>query len=347
MNNTTLIYPSSNKYLTDKQTLCKNAQLNLLSLESIYERKNEMYWDNLAYFICLVEKQTLTACADEMDVQHSTVARRIEHLENALNVNLFDRIGKRYVLTAEGELLYCQAIEVKKEIVVFERMAIDQNVIKGKVVVSAPPVWANEVLMPCLTNFRQQFPAILLELCGEVGMSNLHQRDADIALRLHRPTQEDLIIRTLGSVKYKFFAHADYIAHCQPKHWQLIEFTASARILAWSQALTEYNSCSIAFSTNDLYIAYNAACQKLGFALLPDFLAAQCSQLVPVDPINKVVESSLSTLSSQTINSGLNVAIPLMQEYPIYLVMHPDVRRSARVRAVADWLITTCAPILK
>lgn len=282
-----------------------------------------MYWDDLAYFICLVEKQTLTACADEMDVQHSTVARRIEHLEMALKVNLFDRIGKRYVLTHEGELLYSQAVAVKKEIVVFERMAIDQHAIQGKVVVSAPPVWANEILLPHLADFNQLFPNILLELCGEVGMSDLHQREADIAVRTHRPTQEDLVIRQIGAIKYSFFAHCDYVKHHTSDKWQLVEFTASSRVLAWSQNLVKHQSYNVAFSTNDLYMAYNATCQKLGFALLPDFLAAQCSQLISVNPIGDL----------------LNLAIPLTQEYPIYLVMHPDVRRSARVRAVADWLI--------
>lgn len=288
-----------------------------------------MNWNDLTYFICLVEKQTLTACADEMSVQHSTVARRIEHIESALNVNLFDRIGKRYVLTVEGELLYSQAVAVKKEISVFERIAINQHSIQGKVVVSAPPVWANEVLVPYLNDFDKQFPDILLELCGEVGISNLHQREADIAIRAHRPTQEDLVIRKIGAINYSFYAHCDYIERHSLDEWQLVEFTASARILAWSQALTEQQSYSVAFSTNDLYMAYNATCQKLGFALLPDFLAVQCAQLVLVDP---------SDIKS-------DIAMPLTQEYPIYLVMHPDVRRSARVRAVADWLIKTTSSL--
>ena len=286
-----------------------------------------MHWDDLAYFICLVEKQTLTACADEMDVQHSTVARRIDHLEEALDVNLFDRLGKRYVLTAEGELLYSQAVTIKKEIIAFERMAVDQHAIQGKVVVSAPPVWANEVLMPRIADFNQRFPDITLELCGEVGISDLHQREADIAIRAHRPTQEDLVIRKIGAVKYSFFAHCDYVENLISNEWQLIEFSASARVLAWSQALIENNSYNVALSTNDLYMAYHATCQQLGFTLLPDFLAAQCKQLVPIDPIGK--------------NS--DVAISLSEEYPLYLVMHPDIRRSARVRAVADWLITTLA----
>ena len=286
-----------------------------------------MHWDDLAYFICLVEKQTLTACADEMDVQHSTVARRIDHLEEALGVNLFDRLGKRYVLTAEGELLYSQAVTIKKEIIAFERMAVDQHAIQGKVVVSAPPVWANEVLMPRIADFNQRFPDITLELCGEVGISDLHQREADIAIRAHRPTQEDLVIRKIGAVKYSFYAHCDYVKYHELNNWQLIEFTASARVLAWSQALIENNLYNVAFSTNDLYIAYHATRQQLGFALLPRFLAAQCKQLVPIDPIGKTSD----------------VAIPLSEEYPLYLVMHPDIRRSARVRAVADWLITTLA----
>ncbi|WP_350559353.1 LysR family transcriptional regulator [Psychrobacter sp. CAL346-MNA-CIBAN-0220] len=312
-----------------------------------------MHWDDLAYFISLVEKQTLTACAEKIGVQHSTVARRIEHLEQTLKVKLFDRMGKRYILTQEGELLYIQATEVQKEITVFERMAIDQNAMQGKVVVSAPPVWANEVLMPSLISFRQQFPDILLEICGEVGVSNLHQREADIALRLHRPTQEDLIIRMLGEVRYGFFAHCDYIEHNKPEQWQLIEFQANSRVLAWTQMLIEHHSYTIAFSTNDLYVAYNAACEKLGIALLPYFLASQNPKLLPVNPVTRIsvtYEKLNTLLTLDPLNPPLknedalsNTTVSLTQSYTMYLVMHPDVRRSARVRAVADWLITTTA----
>lgn len=308
-----------------------------------------MYWDDLAYFVCLVEKRTLTACAEEMNVQHSTVARRIEHLEQTLGVNLFDRLGKRYALTIEGERLYHQALDVKKEMVTFQRMAIDQNALQGKVVVSAPPVWANEVLIPALVDFRQRFPDIVLTLSGDVSISNLHQREADIAIRTRRPTQEDLVIRTLGSSTYRFYAHNKYLKDIRPEQWQLIEFTANARVLAWSQILIKQHAYTIAFSTNDLYMACHAARQKIGFALLPDFLARQYPELVAVDPINKVTITDLEALSSvdnyastetlQPEQSDTHSPISLAQSYPLYLVMHPDIRRSARVRAVADWLI--------
>jgi DNA-binding transcriptional LysR family regulator len=270
-----------------------------------------------------------------------------------LRVKLFDRIGKRYILTQEGELLYTQAIEVQKEITVFERMAIDQNAMQGKVTISAPPVWANEVLMPSLISFRKQHPDILLEIRGEVEMSNLHQREADIALRLHRPTQEDLIIRTLGDVRYGFFAHCDYINNNE--QWQLIEFQGSARILSWSQMLIKHHSYTAIFSTNDLYVAYHAACQKLGIALLPYFLASQHPKLLPVNPLTRtiVTDKELDTplkthslkLSLKHKNELSDTSVSLTQSYPLYLVMHPDVRRSARVRVVADWLISTICKI--
>ncbi|MEN6669090.1 LysR family transcriptional regulator [Psychrobacter sp. B38] len=308
-----------------------------------------MYWDDLAYFVCLVEKQTLTACAEAMNVQHSTVARRIDHLEQTLGVNLFDRLGKRYALTIEGERLYHQAVTVKNEIAIFQRMAIDQNALQGTVVVSAPPVWANEVLIPALADCRQQFPDIVVSLSGDVSMSNLHQREADIAIRTRRPSQEDLVIRTLGSSTYRFYAHKDYLKDTVPEQWQLIEFQANARVLTWSQALIKQHAYTIAFSTNDLYMACHATRQKIGFALLPDFLARQYPKLVALDPINRETVTDLETHSSadnyaaaeplQLEQSDTPLPIPLAQSYPLYLVMHPDVRRSARVRAVADWLI--------
>ena len=106
---------------------------------------------------------------------------------------------------------------------------------------------------------------------------------------------------------------------------------------------------TVAFSTNDLYMACHTTRQKIGIALLPDFLARQYPELIAVDPIHKVIMTDLETHSSavhystteplQTQQSDAHTPIPLAQSYPLYLVMHPDVRRSARVRAVADWLI--------
>ena len=313
-----------------------------------------MDWDDLAYFVCLVEQETLTACAEKMGVQHTTVSRRIERLERALTVKLFDHIGKRYVLTVEGELLYSQAVQVREEVSVFKRMAIDQNAMQGSVVISVPPVLANEVIMPALADFRQRYPQIVLHLQGDVHISDLHQKEADIGIRLKRPTQEDLLIRTLGQVRYGFFAHQDYLKQTLAEQRQFIEFTANTRLNTWFQSITEHRYCPIAFSSNDLYMVERAVSQGIGIGVMPYFLAQLNPALLPINPFTREgltaqdsakVEPSDCTVHTSSIDlqhspaSEEGVMSSLVQAHPLYLVMHPDVSRAARVRAVADWLV--------
>ena len=69
-------------------------------------------WDDLHHFAVLVEKQTLTAAAEALGVQHSTVSRRIARLEATLGLRLFDRIGRRYLLSEDGARIYAQAQEI-------------------------------------------------------------------------------------------------------------------------------------------------------------------------------------------------------------------------------------------
>ena len=72
-------------------------------------------WNGIGHFTALVEKETLTAAAEHLGVQHSTVARQIARLETALGLRLFDRIGKRYLLTADGERLHRHACGICKD----------------------------------------------------------------------------------------------------------------------------------------------------------------------------------------------------------------------------------------
>lgn len=312
-----------------------------------------MDWDDLSYFILLVQQQTLTACAEKLGVQHSTVSRRIARLEKSLSLKLFNRLGKRYSLTQEGEQLYVQAIEIQKEMLTFERMAIDQNTMQGKVVVSAPPVLANELLIKALPAFRQQYPDIVIHLRGDLHISDLHRKEADIALRLQRPTEEDLLIRTLAYIRYGFFAHKDYFENTPANLWQLIEFQANQRIVNWTNRLVNEHDYHVVLSSNDLYVTYSSVCEKLGIAVLPFFLANKDSDLLPVNPITKTKMTANDIESAEkdyltdnnfidddlfSKDKGVEKPIPLIHSKPLYLVMHPDIRRSARVRVVAEWL---------
>ncbi|UJF24967.1 LysR family transcriptional regulator [Suttonella sp. R2A3] len=295
-----------------------------------------MNWNDVRYFICLVNEQTLSAAAEKLDVQHTTVARRVAALEEALNVRLFDRMGKRYTLTQEGQILYGQACDIENSMHTLHRMAIKQTVMQGVVTLSAPPVLVNEILAPKLSDFYKQYPDIYLNIQGEVRHSNLYHRESDIALRLNRPSEQDLVIRKLGDIDYHFYAHKDYWQRCQNGFcaWRWVAFQANTRLQSWFEQIKQRRDGNVVFSTNDFYLAKNAIKNQLGMGILPAFLACDDTQLVAVNPIK-----------GDLLVANPNQDSDIFRRFALYLVMHEDLRHTPRIRAVADWLISAFARV--
>ena len=129
-----------------------------------------MDWNDVYFFTVLVEAGTLTAAAERLDVQHNTVSRRIARLERHLEVRLFDRIGKRYLLTDDGGRIYRQAQELRKDMAALQRLAREQSEIRHTVSISAPPLVIQRLVLPHLADFYRRHQQIRLHLqtsrCG-------------------------------------------------------------------------------------------------------------------------------------------------------------------------------------
>ncbi|MBF0751535.1 MULTISPECIES: LysR family transcriptional regulator [unclassified Pasteurella] len=268
-------------------------------------------WNDLHYFILLVEKQTLTAAANVLEVEHSTVSRRIERLEKQLEIHLFNRINKRYLLTDEGKHLYHEAKKLQLNIQQFTQAAKDHKQLLREVVVSAPPFVAKGVLSLKLREFYQRFQNIRLILQSETNISNLHQRQADIALRIAKPQQNDLVAKRLHGVVYNWYAHPQYLSDHTPSQWQYLSLNLSGEHSNWLK--TQLYNRPIIFACNDFQLMKTAISQQIGIGLLPDCYA-KTSNLVQIEELG-------------SFNS------------PMYLVMHQDVRHSKKVRIVADFLV--------
>ncbi|PJK13200.1 LysR family transcriptional regulator [Lysobacteraceae bacterium NML120232] len=273
-------------------------------------------WNDLQHFVTLVEQETLTAAAEALDVQHSTVSRRIAQLESALGVRLFDRIGKRYLLTEDGTRIHAQAQELAKDILTLQRLARGAGDRQARVVVSAPPLVLRE-LLPArqLAAFAELEPHIRLVLQGEARISDLHARQADIALRLVRPAQNDLAIRRLRSLRFGFYACPPYPQRPQAD-WRFLLIPADARQGRWARQII--GSDAPALECNDFLLIKQCLLEGMGVGLLPEFFVRPEDPLVPL---------------------AVHAATPEVLEEDLYLVMHEDVRRSPAVRAVADFLV--------
>jgi len=271
-------------------------------------------WDDIRYFVELARQGKLSATARVLDVEHSTVARRIGMLETRLGVRLFDRLPKHWALTVEGEELLTQARRVEDEAMAFARAGAGASALRGVVRLSAPPTFASSFLVPHLGALRARWPALTLEIIGEIRQADLYRREADLALRMARPEQPGLAARPLAQTGYGLYAAPGWFERPHDA-WEFIGYGEAMKDTPQQAWLAKFAAGRpYAFWTNDAG-AMLAACRAgLGVAVLPHFLGRG-------DPL-LVLHPDYGHVLSR----------------PLWLAVHPDVRRSPRVTLMAELL---------
>lgn len=274
-----------------------------------------MQWDDVRYFLALARQGSLSATARSLGIEHSTVARRVSSLEQALELKLFDRLPRGWALTPEGQALYERACLLEEDVQGLRRTALGQASLTGRVRISAPPLLLNHFVLPHLDAFHAAYPQIELELIGDRRNADLGRGEADIALRTNEPQEPDLVARTLAQIRYGLYGTP---ARCALPESQrtFIGFDDSMPGLPQKRWLDSHvANRRYVLRTNDMAAMCQAAGQGWGIALLPRFLAVKDRRL-------RWLEAPVSPPS-----------------VPVYLVMHADVRRAPRVRSTADCLI--------
>ncbi|MGC0154921.1 LysR family transcriptional regulator [Chromobacterium vaccinii] len=271
-------------------------------------------WDDIRHFVALAARGSLSGAARALGVEHSTVARRVEALETALGIRLFDRLPGGWTLTAEGEALAEQARRLDDEAQAFARMALGVASLDGTVRISAPPVLASHLLAPRLASMHARWAHLNLEIIGESRDANLARREADLAVRLSRPSAPGLTARRVGEMHFGLYAAPEY-ARRPEAEWAFLGYDESLERTPQQQWLDRVaGRRRFVFRSNDLASLLHAARAGLGVAALPHFLAAGDKSLL---------------------------ALPAPDDAParpLWLAIHPDVRRSPRVRLAADLL---------
>lgn len=266
----------------------------------------------MRYFLAVAQAGSLSAAARRLAVEHSTVGRRVDALEQALGLRLFDRLPRGWQLTGEGEELLAQARRMEDEALAFERAAVGVTALSGSVRLSVPPSLGSAFLMPRLARAAPRWNGMTPEVIGETREINLSRREADLALRLGRPEAPGLVVRALGRIGYGLYGQADYLRR-DPASWDFVGYDDSLRRVPQQEWLRRYaGNRRFVLRSNDLMSLTAATGAGLGVTVIPHFLAR-------TDPALRLADAA---------------AAP--PERDIWLVSHPDVRRSPRVRAVAD-----------
>nr|WP_321982726.1 LysR family transcriptional regulator [uncultured Cohaesibacter sp.] len=250
-----------------------------------------MDWENIRYFRALVETGSVAAAARELGVERTTVTRRIQALERETGLELFDRRGRRLVLTAAGQD-YAHVTSRMSEAA--QEAALCAAGIRpgmsGRIKISAPPSLAKARLIGPLLAFGRKHPKLEIQLIGEIGFASLHRGEADIAVRLSRPEEGDLAISKMGSIAFHLYGHRDYVANTPAEERRYIGQGDETAAMPQQVALKQIAGGKFAFYVDDIDLQLAAVLAKGGIAALPDFLVDHQDDLVQLGAKNPLVE---------------------------------------------------------
>ena len=285
-------------------------------------------WDDMRFFLTVSRLGTLSAAADHLKVDHTTVARRINRLEASLNARLFMRRNSGYEPTLAGEKLLSTAETMEAAMVTAEVDIADRNLsLAGIVRIGAPDGFGSFFLAPRMKDLCEANPSLEIELVATARIFNLTKREADIAISLAMPQQGRVVGRKLTDYRLYLYGAADYLRSAPAIH--SAEDLSRHRLIGYIEELLFSPELNYQpkITTNhvpqlrsaNLIAQLNAVLSGMGLAVLPAFMAQSFSNLVPVLPEQ----------------------VKLTRTF--FLHLHEDSRRIARIRETTDYIIAQVA----
>lgn len=282
-----------------------------------------LHWDDAPVFLAIARQGTLSGAAAELALGVATISRRIERLEHALGVALFLRHQSGYSLTDEGVELLTRAERLENAMTGFRPDTSSTGPVRGHVRLATAENLANSVIIPALSALLEQHPQLSIDIVTDVASINLHRQDADLAVRMTRPSRGNLKVRKVGVLGLGLYASPDYLRRRECGS-DVLDF-AQDRFIGWSDVRADLpaahwlertlRGAAPVLTTTTLSAQVQAAKAGIGLAVLPHFLALEAGlQALPVE---------------------------LGIDHPIWLVVHSDLSASRRVRTVADHITKT------
>jgi DNA-binding transcriptional LysR family regulator len=276
-------------------------------------------WDDVRFFLAVARAGSLSGAARVLGVGHVTVGRRIALLEKRLGVTVLQRTPDGFDVTSAGEAILRRCIIMENAALDLERAAAGRDSLAvGSIRLTATEALAHRVIAPAIAELRKNHPDLRVDLAVGVRSLDIARREADLAVRVGRPSGSGLVCRKLGEVGYSLYASRCYLAkHGTPQRGEglaghdLITFTGAPA--ATSPFFTEsLDEARIALRCDNPLIQLQAAANGIGIAELACFLGDDGADLVRIWPGEP----------------------PALRS--VWLVLHEDLRRSARIRVVSS-----------
>ncbi len=283
-------------------------------------------WNDLRFFLAIARAGTLAGAARDLKVEHTTVGRRLSALEQALGTRLFTRGPDGFTPTRAGSEILPLSEEIAARVEgIVRRVSGEDERVEGTVRLTTSEAISGYFVRQ-LAVLRERHPALVVEILSGNRAFDLMRGEADLAVRVRNDSEPELIVRKIGRAAWSLYAAAAFVerkgAPVAPDDlagWDVIGYDASLSAVPGALWLSEHaTSAHLVMRANSIVAALNATIVGMGIGVLPCFLAA--------------TEPALRRLTPLALG-----------ERDICLVVHPDLARVARVRAVMDFVVEAFA----
>jgi DNA-binding transcriptional LysR family regulator len=290
------------------------------------DRARVFDWNDLRYLLAIAKAGTLAGAARELGVEHTTVGRRLTALETALGARLFTRGGGTFTATPAASAILPLAEEIALRVDAIERrVAGGDDRIEGIVRLTTSEALSG-YFVKRMGPLRERYPSLVVEILSGNRAYDLLRGEADLAVRVRETTEPDLLTRKVAVAGWSMYAAKAYVerkgAPASPEDLHghdIIAFDPTLAATPGGVWLDRHASdANVVMRGNSIVAALNAVLVGIGITVLPCFLG-------DVEPV-------LARLTPRLLGSR-----------DVFVVVHPDLARTARVRAVMDFVIEALA----
>lgn len=281
-------------------------------------------WNRARAFLVTAEEGTLSAAARALGTTQPTVGRQVESLEAELDVSLFERVGKRLVLTTSGLDLLEHVRAMGDAASRFSLAASGRSqALEGMVRITAGDMFAAHILPPILATVRQRWPGITLDIVATNAPQDLKRREADIAIRTFRPDDPELYARKVDEMTGSLYAASSYLDRIgRPQSLQelsradFIGFDRTSGLIDFLGARgLELSQTSFPFSCENQLVQWELVKRGLGIGVQSDTIGR-------AEPLVELAYPDFEPVP-----------------FPVWVVSHRELHTSRRLRVVFDVLV--------
>ncbi|MGJ8583794.1 MAG: LysR family transcriptional regulator [Marinosulfonomonas sp.] len=285
-------------------------------------------WGDLSVILAICRSKSLSGASRELGQTHSTVFRKINVIEAKTGVRFFDRFKHGYVMTPAGQTAMQYAERVEREFHALEREMLGRDTqLKGRIRVTCPEAFAEEYAPAIIASFCEEHSGIQVDLTPGHGALDLNKREAEIAIRATKTPPETSFGKKVSDFRFAMYGREDYVKKAaglptQDRRYCMIEGSVHWLVPhVWdSKEIAE--NCAV-FQCRASRAVQNAAASGLGLSFLPCYVGDSDPRLIRASDTFPHLDMNL------------------------WVLTHPDLRKTSRVRAFMSHLYEELAGMTK